>query len=1228
LPTHNPPPNEFCLDVDVDLDLDLDQGLSQHLFPIKLFKPPLNNTSPQNDHLLNPITALEFHRTRGGSLLILAAEGSFLKVFDAEEARLLHQCEIFSGQLIHGITVRDDVEHGLGLQVAIWGGSNLTLLSRLKFDQVLDQHVSSIADCAIPVSDWILDVAICPFDAVGCVFVTAHNAVVRATLGGSPHTPVLEALHSPSRSILYSAHLIWESPSRVVVAAGTVFGEILVWQCSPSDETSSSKSSVLFTLTGHEGSIFGVNISPPIIGSQGITRLLASCSDDRTIRVWNLSAGSKDGSLATTAVLARETGFGENSISVDHTKSGNSCLAMVMAHASRIWRVRFLGDQSTPLDASAISILSFGEDSTAQQWALHFETDSQTSHPQFFARLDQLHAFAFHRGKHIWSTALRRSGDSKVVLITGGADGKISSYEITVPSCLPAVEPPSPDAVSPPSPGKQGTADELTSDRSWVLDEILRDFEGNDIRRNLVIELPISNASHPDHLEGNGQQTKKTKAKKTLKDGFNRYAFVSENELLVTTTYGRVLLCDIGLKVHWSEISLPESGSGDLRSYAVVVGFPQIGVACLAGVNGSIYVYRHRTLLKLGQVEGKVADMFRIFDLQGSSFELLVTTLAGANAMLFSLDLSGAQVRLLENGVYTLPTKFVVTGAGKINRMLVMGSRMGSLALYGSNIPGPPPQIWKHPGSISRDAITTITVLPSSDAARKCGAEYFLTTSRDGLYSIFSVTIYQDGSESAARLLVRQVHQGVPPFGPMIETGWFEGGKVFLHGFKGKNFVVWNETEQCEVTSVGCGGSHRSYAYSPARGSSSGYFVYTKASRMHLHSHHGASHTIVKAGGHGREIKACAVSGDQSFVATGAEDTAIRIWRYQNTPTLQNPLACSAVIQGHSAGIQHLQWHGSEYLFSSGGNEEFYVWAVEQIPGFGIGVICEAPCPDPSVDRDLRVMGFHVAALPNSSGLHNYPRLLISLAYSDSTIRTYIYSKLDCFQLVCTGRYTSACLTQIRHIRVKDDELSLVTASTDGRLAFWKGCFDTDPRNGRPEPVQLILVSTHRIHQSAIKSLDLMSFNEEILIATGGDDNALGISIFSNLSLVETATPRYFILKSAHAAAITGLCFLRGLESGCQEGTVRLASSGNDQKVMVWSIDLDENQVGNFSLDIKKIGDVFTSIADVGDVSALAVNSEGNNILVVGNGMQVLEVVDRKREDLDLALGLTLSRKI
>lgn len=371
---------------------------------------------------------------------------------------------------------------------------------------------------------------------------------------------------------------------------------------------------------------------------------------------------------------------------------------------------------------------------------------------------------------------------------------------------------------------------------------------------------------------------------------------------------------------------------------------------------------------------------------------------------------------------YCLPDKFIITSAGKTNDLLILGSRNGSLAIYDPEKCDGPICIWT-PDSMG-DAITSIVKLsnPKNDSIH-----HFLTTSRDGTYSIFSL----------ADSKVRLVHQGTPPFGPMIEAAWFSHSDLIIYGFKSKNFILWNESKQYEISSVECGGAHRSYAYSPVAGSGgAGYFIYTKASKLHLRSRTKPSHQIIKPGGHGREIKTSAVSPD-GLIATGAEDTTIRIWRYQdgNWP-LDKQFDCLAVVQKHTTGIQHLKWHCSNYLFSSGGNEEFFIWAVELIPGFGIGVTCEATCPDQSEERDLRIMSFDVSSLPVSEDC--LEGFLISLAYSDSTIRCYTYSKTQGYSLVATGRYTLACLMQLRHLQIRRNSLFFLTAGTDGYLTLWR----------------------------------------------------------------------------------------------------------------------------------------------------------------------------------------------
>jgi WD40 repeat protein len=1146
------------------------------------------------------VTALKFFHGQTGRLLILAGEGCYLKVFDAQTSALICNWQVFKDQTIHGIAVRSNVEASDGLQVALWGGSYLMLLRKTHIEQLLSQDVSNITGLVHVSSDWILDVAISPFVDDSCVLVTAHNTVLRAIFGEEASTVILETLNSPSRSILYSAHLVWESPDCLLVAAGTVFGEVITWRCTPSAAKSSR---ILATFTGHEGSIFGVHISPSTLDAHGnITRLLASCSDDRTIRIWDIYGAAKlvtqlnDGSVSKAEYL-RETGFGNNGQDDEVQNTVGNCVAMAMGHASRIWRVEFYISKTEDPKASRIHVLSFGEDSTAQQWTLDFESQflspvlnsefpSASSNrlkpiqtPSQSAKLTHTDTFAYHSGKHIWSTAMKHHCDSSYI-VTGGADGKISLYQLSKDT---------------------KRAKDASSSASWDLEKILESLPEVRFEEALIPDQPnvepILDTLTP--LE-NGKPPRKVKPKKRPKDSFNRYAFVQEGKILLTTTFGRVLLGNVGDSTNWRELSLPNSEKNDLKPYSVVKGIPYLGFTLLGGASGNLYLYRGTSRIqKIAEVEGKVADIFLLSDARSKPFNFVVTTLGTGLAIFFGIDVTDpATFNILEETVFHLPDKFVVTGLGVSENGIVLGSRNGSLAAYSSTGWDQPVAIWDREGG---DAITSITSLPSSKSA----TSYFLTTGRNGIYSIFAMKTL-----AHAEKVIYPVHHGTPPLGPNIEAAWFEGSDLLLYGFKSKNFVVWNETQQREIMNVECGGAHRSYDYFPLK-DGGGCFIYTKASRLYVHTRSEPSHKIIKPGGHGREIKACSVSPDQSLIATGAEDTSIRIWRYHDSLSpLEKRFEGVAVIQKHSAGIQSLQFLGSEYLFSSGGNEEFFVWALHSIPGFGVGVVCEASCPDQSEERDLRIMGFDVSKITAAEEGDTAPQLLISLAYSDSTLRTYRYSKAEGFSLLAKGRYTSSCLMHVRHVKISRDEVHLLTAATDGSLVIWKTASLISSDQDRSTSNQLVKLATHKLHQSTIKCLDSHQFTSKnkIVIATGGDDNALGVTIYSSDDFSQT--PTSIILRSAHAAAVTGLTLI----TDALGGNLRIVSSSNDQRIKEWDVSIGDDN----AIEFRKVGDVFTSVADVGDVAPLGNGVSdrgekgGKKVLVVGNGMEVFAISSKR----------------
>jgi len=154
----------------------------------------------------------------------------------------------------------------------------------------------------------------------------------------------------------------------------------------------------------------------------------------------------------------------------------------------------------------------------------------------------------------------------------------------------------------------------------------------------------------------------------------------------------------------------------------------------------------------------------------------------------------------------------------------------------------------------------------------------------------------------------------------------------------------------------------------------------------------------IKPGGHGREIKACAVNPrvrtgceqGAHVVATGAEDTDIRLFSYKQEGRDGYPeLKCLAIVRKHNTGLQGLQWStNGRYLFSSAGCEEFYVWKVGVAPFAGIGMVCLGAMPTDTLAGQVpeqRIMSFEAVDLHSDD--EGTEQFLIALVLSDSSLR-------------------------------------------------------------------------------------------------------------------------------------------------------------------------------------------------------------------------------------------------
>ncbi|KAK4173644.1 WD40-repeat-containing domain protein [Triangularia setosa] len=1063
---------------------------------------PHPRTQLRQNFVLSPITALEFYHAESNSSYLLAGEDTWLRIYNVATSRLVKQLRVFNSQPIHGIHAwkSDDGAPTTEGGLLIWGGQSVMVLPPTSVTLLIQGTAPPELPTEFYAPDWIYDGIL--FSSKGetrGALVTAHNEIVTLKLSPDGNLLELGPVVSPSRPILYSANLTLLDDNTILVAGGTVFGEIIVWKfCF--DSSRPSQWEVLYVFSGHEGSIFGVTISPEIEVAPGSkVRLLASCSDDRTIRIWDIAdrqlAATQDGMEIDSKTLgeARETGFGGNSEVKEENKNDSTrCVAVTMGHLSRIWHVKF--GEYTPGLEGPINVYSFGEDTTRQKWELSLDV---TGSEGCKGALKHCTTDSCHSGKNIWSAAVSNKKGQASLIATGGADGKIVIS----------------GGMS--SSGSEGDYEAFNLSLSF--DDVLGQIQENS-PTPFMDPLPKGDPKH----------------------AFQKYAFLSDSRVITTTSPGRIFVADIQETPKWKEVRLPDEVVADLRSYNIMRSVAMDTVV-LGSSTGNVYLLHSRKPIRLvGNLSGKIQDILPLVGVDVQNWQAVITVLGADRAYILSYDASTDEPSI--GGLtLSLPEHYIPTAAAQVGSAIILGSRVGVVTIYSfseDRVGTIRPQNWSRDPK-TKDAITAIVPLPGS-------SRDFLTTCRDGKYRMY--TIWRENRGFSLQ------HEISPPMG-MIEGAWFtttENPELILHGFKGKQFVYYNATTSAVLASLECGGAHRSFAIiSPLTNPNALRLIFTKSSHLRFYSQSSTFLRTLKEGGHGREIRAVACSANFKYIATAAEDTVIRIW----SPSPTGPgFKCLATLEKHSSGIQSLQWKGDHTLVSCGGSEELFIWSITRLKSDyeTLAVKCEAFWNFHTKDKDLRIMAFDFS----NSYIGEY-HTEFAIALSNSTIQTYTYGERTLeFEFGSEGRYTGACPTQLRYVPGCED---IIVAYTDGHIAIWTRPFwepgpEITSANKAPLSIELLL----KLHQSSIKSFDVVSPHDgRYIIATGGDDNAL---IVADLGIDDggkyKVNGRYRV-SSAHGAAVTGLKIVRD-----DADLIEVVTVSNDQRIKLWRAESGQDGQG------------------------------------------------------------------
>ena len=221
--------------------------------------------------------------------------------------------------------------------------------------------------------------------------------------------------------------------------------------------------------------------------------------------------------------------------------------------------------------------------------------------------------------------------------------------------------------------------------------------------------------------------------------------------------------------------------------------------------------------------------------------------------------------------------------------------------------------------------------------------------------------------------------------------------------------------------------------------------------------------------------------------------------------------------------------------------------------------------------------------------------------------------------MLWSGVYTTCCLTQTRILSYKS---LLITAGTDGFVALWsipaaitvQHTLLTVSADQAEESAFLVLLNRHKVHQSTIKSMVVLSSFPDIILASGGDDNALA---FTRIETMREGSAHFtystLLIPFAHASAINAVQALDesdpsdNLEKDPAQSAFRVMTTGNDQRIKQWCLRVELNKPGVEGFYLDRVSNQTSSVADASCMALLS-SQDSRAVAIAGVGIEIIGI--------------------